>query len=123
MRNNLYLKKTSLLILLLTILLSAIIIFFITSKSWFLLAIPFYFYGVSFIGYIYLDKQNRKSPAKFISTYLLVSTLKLFLHLAIILTLLFTCNQKVLLAILFLINYFVFSFYEVISWIKSTQKS
>ncbi len=116
MKNNLYLKKTSLLVFVATIMFSAVIIYFFNSKNWFWITIPVYFYTLSFFGYPYLQKQLQKSSTTFVSKYLLISTFKMLLHLGIIFILLFLCNEKILIAVLFLFNYFVFSIYEVISW-------
>jgi hypothetical protein len=89
-----------------------------------LLFIPLYFLGLLVFFHITLLKSIGKRPQTFVSKYMLLTGIKLFVNLGVLLGLIFTIHEKVVVVVLgFLANYMVYTFFEVRELLKEFSKS
>lgn len=113
--------KQSLILLCISLILSYFIIFlFNQGKEW-LAIIPLYFYLLSFASFKFLKMRHKKTPTLFISSYLAVTMIRLFLHLTAIVVLFIYTKEKYLIATLFFVNYIIYTVYEVFKWTSKNE--
>jgi len=115
-------NKKSWLVLTMCSLISFLIIVIIAPSLWYLTFISFYFYSLSEISFQYLNKKHQQSPNRFISQYMLVSMLKLFLHIAVLVILFFFFTEHFLIAGIFFFNYIIYSIHEATLWLSIKSK-
>lgn len=112
----------SLVIVVLTVGLSYVIPTNLISYSW-----PFilvFFLAVSILVYRYLIKKAKESHAKFINAFLLTTTVKLLLYLAIILIYsLLNRNDAIGFIMTFFTYYLFFTIFEIASIVKYLKKT
>ncbi|NSW44471.1 MAG: hypothetical protein HPY79_01395 [Bacteroidales bacterium] len=116
-------NKKSWFVFAISILVSFIIIFFIAPSLWYLTLISFYFFILSHISFQYLNKKHQQSPNTFISQYMLVSMLKLILHLTVLVILFLLNTERFLIAGIFFFNYIIYTIYEASIWLSTKNKS
>ena len=93
---------------------------FQTNLDWFIL---FFFIFVTTTVYVILTKATKGDPKKFITTYLMISGLKLFGYLTIILVYGLLNRQSALgFTLFFLLMYFFFTAFEAITLSKEFKK-
>ncbi len=90
------------------------ILLFNQGQKW-LLVVSGYFYIITLASIKFFKIKQNKSQSLFITSYLTTTMLRLLLHLIIMLILLYFMKEKYLIALLFLINYVIFSVFEVIT--------
>lgn len=111
------------LILLLNTVLSLTIILFIDPPLWFLSIISIYFYLIGTISSFYLSKKIISAPNRFISQYMLISMIKLVLHLVVLVILFIFFKNRFLIAGIFFLNYIISTIYEASLWLSTKNKS
>jgi len=116
-------NKKSWFVLTISILVSFTIIMFISQSLWYLAFISFYFYILSHISFRYLNKKHQQSPNRFISQYMLVSMLKLILHIAVLVILFLLYTERFLIAGIFFFNYIIYTIHEASFWLSTKNKT
>lgn len=111
------------LVLLINFVASIIIIFIVTPTVWYLSGISFYFFLLGVFSSFYLEKKLKTTPRRFISQYMLVSMLRLVLHLIVIVILFIFFKERFLIAGIFFLNYIISTFYEASQWLSTKNKS
>lgn len=115
-------KKKSWLVLVINLVISFLIICIFNYLLWYFLTIPIYFFIVSTISHWYLNKVLTHKPNQFISRYMLLTMIRLIIHIVVIIVLFIHFKEKFLIAGLFFINYLVSTTYEVVIWSSSNRK-
>ncbi|MCX6280971.1 MAG: hypothetical protein NTU51_03345 [Bacteroidetes bacterium] len=105
----------------------AFLLFFVLPGPWFSPALPFlfvFYYACSLISFMILNQSLQKKFNRFVSVFMLTTTVKLFLFIAIMIIYAFV-NRKD--AVPFLLNFFilylVYTVFEVIQVIGLTKSS
>lgn len=87
--------------------------------NWFLFAIPIYFLLLFVFFHSQLLKTTNKRAQAFVNTYMLLTGIKLFLNLGVLMVFMFSLkNNVVSFAISFLIQYFLFTGFEIKELLK-----
>ena len=93
---------------------------FITS-SWPYIII--FFFGFTLFMHHHLLKATQGKPQKFIFTFMMFTTIKILLYLALILVyVLLNRADAVAFIMAFFVNYFLFTLFEIIAVLKFLQK-
>jgi uncharacterized membrane protein len=96
-----------------------LISWFIFPKKYFSPALPFtfiFFIAITYFGYSFLVRFSRLNIVRFINMYLLITTLKLLLFIAIlVIYILLNRKDAVPFGLSFFILYLVYTVFEVIS--------
>lgn len=116
-------KNKHWLVLLLNFVLSITIILIVTPQVWFLSGISVYFFLLGLISSIYLAQKLKTNPNRFISQYMLVSMIRLMLHLIAIVLLFIFFKERFLIAGIFFLNYTTSTIYEATQWLSTKNKS
>lgn len=111
------------LVLLLNAVLSLTVILLTAPPLWFLTIISIYFFLLGNISSFYLGKKIKSSPNRFISQYMLVSMVRLILHLIVIVMLFIFFEERFLIAGVFFLNYIISTIYEASMWLSTKNKS
>jgi hypothetical protein len=110
-------------VFLINLVLSLLIILLIAPSIWFISAISFYFFIISLISSLYLEKKLESAPKRFISQYMLVSMIRLLLHIILLVFLFLFFIDRFLIAGIFFLNYITSTIFEVSQWLTSKNKS
>ncbi len=119
---NLFQKK-SWLVLMINLMVSLIIIGIYNFSLWYFITISLYFFILGTISYWYLNKKFINKPKRFISQYMLVSMIRLILHLSILIILFIYFKDRFLIAGLFFSNYIISTIYEASIWTSQKNKN
>lgn len=111
------------LVLLLNAVLSLTLILLIAPPLWFLTIISIYFFLLGNISSFYLGKKIKTAPNRFISQYMLVSMVRLILHLIVIVLFFIFFEERFLIAGIFFLNYIISTIYEASMWLSTKNKS
>jgi hypothetical protein len=105
----------------------ALALFLMLPKTWFSPSLPFlfiFYYACSLLSFILLSRSLEKKFNRFVSVFMLTTTVKLFLFIAIMIIYAFI-NRKD--AVSFLLNFFilylVYTVFEVTQIIRLTKSS
>ena len=96
-------------------------LYFIIPKyfNWYLFVIPMYFLMLFIFFHSQLLKTTTKKPQAFVNGYMLLTGIKLFLNLGVLVTFMFSLKSNVVtFALAFLIQYFVFTSFEIKELLK-----
>ncbi len=109
-----FLYKALIITLLLEITSAGIYFSFFPKFSFLIMFIPLYFFIIFFVFHYLLIKVSQKRDAVFISKYMLFTGFKLFINIAILISVIISFKEFAINnAISFLICYFVFTIIEV----------
>ena len=105
----------------------ALALFLMLPKTWFSPSLPFlfvFYYACSLLSFILLSRSLEKKFNRFVSVFMLTTTVKLFLFIAIMIIYAFI-NRKD--AVSFLLNFFIlylfYTVFEVTQIIRLTKSS
>ena len=118
-----FFTKKSWLVFIINLMVSLIIIGIYNFSLWFFSLISAYFFILSFFSFIYLRKIYISKPKRFIGQYMLISMMRLILHLTILVILFIYFKDKFLIAGLFFSNYIISTIYEASIWASSKNKN
>lgn len=118
-----FFTKKSWLVFIINLLVSLIITGIYNFSLGYFSLISVYFFILSFFSFIYLRKIFIIKPKRFISQYMLVSMLRLIVHLIILVILFIYFKDKFLIAGLFFTNYIISTVYEASVWTSSKNKN
>lgn len=92
--------------------------------SYYLLAIPLYFFLILVFFHIILLQTTQQRAQLFVSRYMLLTGIKLFINLGVLLALVFILKDKIVVVLInFLIQYIVFTTFEVRELLKIFSKN
>ncbi|MCX7861667.1 MAG: hypothetical protein N2449_01570 [Bacteroidales bacterium] len=112
----------NLLSLLISLIISyAVIVLFNIGYEW-LLFIPIYFFLITYLTIYYLALQQKKNQRLYIISYLSLTMIRLFIHIAIMVLLFIFTNAEYLIASLFLCNYIVYNIFELSFLLKKKKE-
>jgi len=87
--------------------------------NWYLFIIPAYFLVLFIFFHSQLLKSSKKRAAAFVSSYMLLTGIKLFLNIGILMAFMFTLKTNVVtFTIAFLIHYFLYTGFELKELLK-----
>lgn len=118
-----FFTKKSWLVFIINLIVSLIIIGIYNFSLWYFSFISVYFFMLSFFSFIYLRKIFISKPPRFISQYMLISMIRLILHLTILIILFIYFKEKFLIAGLFFSNYIISTINEAYTWSSSKNKN
>jgi len=118
---NLFQKK-SWLVLMINLAVSLLIIGIYNYLLWYFFTISIYFFILGIISYWHLNKVFTHKPNRFIGQYMLVSMIRLILHLSFLIILFIYFKDRFLIAGLFFSNYIISTIYEASIWTSSKNK-
>ncbi len=104
--------------LIISFIITFVVIAIVNPQSFVLLIISPYFFLLHILSQHLLEKKQQKSPKLFISAYLAITMIRLFVHILALILLFVLFNEKFLIAALFFVNYSFFSSLEVFKWLK-----
>ena len=92
--------------------------------SYYLLVIPLYFFLLLTFFHISLLRSTQKRAQAFVAKYMLLTGIKLFVNLGILLAIVFSLKDKIVVVVIgFLVQYIVFTAFEVRELLKTFSKN
>lgn len=102
------------------------LIFFIIDKNHYLAIFPFviiFFYVITLSVHYFLSKSLKDRIAKFSVNFMITTTIKLIIYASfVIIYLLFNKNEAITFVVFFIINYLIFTIFEVVSILRELKK-